>query len=309
MARRSGLGRGLGALIPPEVRQHAESELRDIPVADIRPNPNQPRSHFDDEMLASLTDSIRSVGVLQPILVRDTGGEFELIAGERRWRAAKRAGLQTIPALVRSVGEESTLEQALVENVQRQDLNAIEEAHAYQQLIEHFQLTQEQVAQRVGKSRSTVANFLRLLQLPPGIQRLVVEGQLSGAHARAVLGTPDRAYQEALAKRAVAEGMSVRAVEEAVRARSGRDTPAGGTGAGASAGASGAPTSTAGSAAPDRPRAKLPEPGLAEVEKLLSEHLDTRVAVEMGSKKGRIIVDFADLEDLERIYRRMNSVR
>ena len=290
MARRSGLGRGLGALIPQEIRSGNGSILQEIPLASIQANPHQPRSHFDEETLASLTDSIKVLGVLQPVLVRATGLEtYELIAGERRWRAARRAGLQTIPALVKTVEDRGSLEQALVENLHRQDLNPLEEAAAYQQLIEDFHLTQEEVGSRVGKSRASITNTLRLLQLPPIIQKAVAESQLSAGHARALLGTPDRAFQEALARRAVAEGLSVRAVEEAVRARAGSAGPEGGDGRD-----------------PARKlKGRLPEPGFAELEELLASHLDTRVKVEMARGKGKMMVSFGDLEDLERIYRRM----
>lgn len=301
MARRSGLGKGLGALIPPEVKAgDDEAALREIPLTDISPNPNQPRAHFDEELLASLAESIRALGVLQPVLVREVArGRFELIAGERRWRASRRAGLQTIPAIVRTIDNRDSLEQALVENLHRQDLNPLEEAGAYQQLIEDFDLTHDEVAARVGKSRASVSNTLRLFQLPPSIQRMVADGQLSAGHARALLGTPDRAFQEALARRVSSEGLSVRAVEEAVRARAsgGRPEPSsGGQGPGNGRAPGGA-----------GPRPSLPEPGVPELEELLSEHLDTRVKVELGSKRGRVVIDFADLEDLERIYRRMTT--
>ena len=287
MARRSGLGRGLGALIPSEVTADRVSALVDIPVSRIIPNSFQPRRHFDEESLAALTASVRELGVLQPVLVRPAQDDlFELVAGERRWRAAKRAGLQTIPALVRQVGDDASLEQALVENLHRQDLNPLEEAAAYRQLLEDFNLTHEELATRVGKSRAAITNTLRLFQLPPTIQRLVAEGQLAEGHARALLGTPDRAFQEALARRAVGEGLSVRAVEDAVRARNqlgGAAPPA---------------------AAPGR---RLRPPGLLELEELLSTHLDTRVKVEMSAKKGRVLIEFATLEDLERIYRAMTE--
>src|SRR5581483_5147662 len=215
-------------------------------------------------------------------------GHYELIAGERRWRAAKRAGLQTVPALVKDVQDASSLEQALVENLHRQDLNPLEEGAAYQQLIEDFQLNHDELAARVGKSRAAISNTLRLFQLPPTIQRLVADNQLSAGHARALLGTPDRAFQEALAKRAVAESLSVRAVEDAVRSRNelGAAVPSG-------AGGGGAGTATAG---------RLRPPGLMELEELLSRHLDTRVKVEMGGRKGKMVIEFADLEDLERLY-------
>ena len=219
MARRSGLGRGLGALIPPSTGE-AESAYQQLPVSAIQPNPNQPRKTFDEEALAGLTASVREIGVLQPVLVRPLAEEgFVLIAGERRWRAAKRAGLQLIPALVRTTDDTGALQQALVENIQRENLNPLDEAAAYQQLIEDFKLTHDEVATRVGKSRAAITNALRLFQLPPSIQKLVVEGSLSAGHARALLGSPDRVFQESLARRAVADGLSVRAVEEAVRHR------------------------------------------------------------------------------------------
>jgi len=288
VARRSGLGKGLGALIPTEVREDRTSALAEIPIGSVRPNSFQPRKAFDEETLADLTASVRELGVLQPILVRPVDDDrFEIIAGERRWRAAKRAGLQTIPAIIKEVTDAASLEQAVVENLHRQDLNALEEAAAYQQLIEDFHLTHDELAARVGKSRAAISNTLRLFQLPPTIQRLVAEGQLSAGHARALLGTPDRAFQESLAKRAVSESLSVRAVEDAVRTRNelGAAVPSG----------DGTPD-----AAPKRKG--LPQPGLVELEDLLSRHLDTRVKVEMGGKKGRMVIEFAGLEDLERLY-------
>src|SRR6204780_5252203 len=221
MARRSGLGKGLSALIPSEATGEMDSALRVVPISHIKPNAFQPRSHFDEESMSSLAASIREVGVLQPVLVREVGGEeesYELIAGERRWRPARRAGLQTIPVLVQpDTGDVTSLEQALVENLHREDLNALQEAAAYQQLIDEFGLTHEQVASRVGKSRTTVTNTLRLLQLPAGVQRALADGTISAGHARALLGTPDRTFQEDLAKRAVSEGLTVRAVEDSVR--------------------------------------------------------------------------------------------
>jgi len=282
VARPGGLGRGLGALIPTGVVSNDTVGLQEIPVSAIRPNPQQPREHFDEESLAALAESIREVGVLQPVLVRAGGDGFELIAGERRWRAARRIGLQTIPGIVRTADDASMLQQAIVENVQREELNPLEEAAAYQQLIEDFSLTHDDVAARVGRSRTTITNTLRLLQLPPAIQRYVKDGSLRMGHARALLGTPDRAFQEQLAKRAVAEELSVRDVEEAIRAREDSE-PA---------------------AKIARARAtKLRPPGLLELEELLGDHLETRVRISMGPRRGRVEVDFATLEDLERIYR------
>lgn len=300
MARRSGLGRGLGALIPSEVASsEQDASLRELAVSQIDPNPLQPRERFDEEALVALTASISELGVLQPVLVRPAGDRFELIAGERRWRAAKRAGLQSIPAVVRTVDDTASLEQAVVENLHRQDLNALEEAAAYQQLIEDFGLSHDDVARRVGKSRSAVSNTLRLFQLPPTIQKLVAEGQLAAGHARALLGTPDRSFQEALARRAVADQLSVREVEEAVRARGGETPPEPGAEGAARAGAQGTGGATGTS--------RLRPPGLLELEELLSERLDTRVKVVMGAKRGKVTIDFATLEDLERIYRAMTT--
>jgi ParB family chromosome partitioning protein len=292
VARRSGLGKGLGALIPTEVMAERESALLELPITSIRASAFQPRKNFEEESLVALAASIRELGVLQPVLVRpDDEGTYELVAGERRWRAAKRAGLQTIPALVRDVSDDVSVEQALVENLQREDLNPLEEAAAYQQLIEDFNLTHEELAARVGKSRAAISNTLRLFQLPPAIQRLVAEGQLTEGHARALLGTPDRAFQEALAERIVTEGLSVRTAEEAVRART-------------HPGEGGEPAPNATASPPSR---RLRPPGLLELEELLSQHLDTRVKIDMGAKKGRVIIDFATLEDLERLYRLMTE--
>lgn len=292
MARRSGLGKGLSALIPTEVVGDRSSALREVPIGSIKPNPRQPRVNFDEDTMAALAASIKELGVLQPVLVRQIGGEaaddFELIAGERRWRAARRAGLQTIPVLVQTSDETLALEQALVENLHRQDLNVLEEAAAYQQLIEEFGQTHDQVATRVGRSRAGVTNTLRLLQLPAGAQRLLVEGQISAGHARALLGTPDRGFQESLAQRAAAEGLTVRAVEELVRRREERKAPA----------ANGGTERPAG----EGTARSLPPPGILELEELLSSHLNTRVKVDLSSRRGKVIIDFATLEDLERIY-------
>jgi ParB family transcriptional regulator, chromosome partitioning protein len=300
MARSSGLGKGLSSIIPTAELPDGggttpAAVLADLPVAAISPNPNQPRVHFDEETLSELTASVAEMGVLQPILVRplgehEAGGTaYELIAGERRWRAAQRAGLTTIPAVIRTTDDASSVEQALVENLHRQDLTALEEAAAYQQLIDEFGLTHDQLSTRVGKSRSAITNSLRLLGLPPAVQRLLADGQLSAGHARALLGTPDRSRQERLARDAVAGGWSVRMVEDAVR----RD---------AEPAAQPEQTTTIDGAGLT-PATKLRPPGLLELEHLLAEHLDTRVSVQMTAKRGRVTIDFADLEDLERIYR------
>ncbi len=296
MARRGGLGRGLGALIPPGSTEPgttgdgALAALKELPVSTISPNRRQPRTAFDEEALAALTASIRELGVLQPVLVRATGlGDYELVAGERRWRAAKRAGLHVIPALVRTTDDAASLEQALVENLQREDLNPMDEGAAYQQLIEDFHLTHDEVAARMGKSRTTITNTLRLFQLPPSVQRLVADGKLSAGHARSLLSSPDRAFQEALARRTVSEGLSVRAVEAAARAHGQAKDSTTESGRAATGGGS------------------LRPPGLLELEELLSGHLETRVKVQLGAGRGKVTIEFADLEDLERIYRAMTA--
>ncbi len=309
MARRSGLGKGLSALIPGEVMGESDSLLRVVPISHIRPNVFQPRSHFDEESMAALAASIKAVGLLQPVLVRQLQDEtenYELIAGERRWRAARRAGLQTIPVLVQIADDVGSLEQALVENLHRVDLNALEEAAAYQQLIDEFGLTHEQVASRMGKGRATVTNTLRLLQLPAGAQQALAEGSISAGHARALLGTPDRALQERLVERIVQEGLTVRAVEELVRnggteLRVVPDEPEA-----PEEPAPVAETTTVPVEGIRRPPTrKLPEPGVLELEELLSTYLNTRVKVDIQNRRGRLVVEFATLEDLERIYRAM----
>jgi len=303
MTRRSGLGKGLSSLIPPVDGGSTLGEgdgptLVEIPVAEIVANPHQPRVHFDEESLGELAASIAQIGVLQPVLVRRVEERYQLIAGERRWRAARRAGLPTVPAVIRTTDDVSAIEQALVENLHRADLTPLEEASAYQQLIEDFDLTHDDVAQRVGKSRSSVTNTLRLLGLPPAVQHLLADGKLSAGHARALLGTPDRSLQERLARQAAGEGCSVRTVEEWVRN-------------------GGAPPVPTPAAPPPRPApapidgagitdaTRLRPPGLLELEQLLADLLDTRVGVQMGARRGRVTIEFADLEDLERIYRRI----
>ncbi len=298
MARRSGLGKGLGALIPTELPGQPRSALREVPIANIRPNARQPRTYFDEEAMSALAASIRELGVLQPVLVKELPEEpdtYELIAGERRWRAARRAGLQTIPVLAQSdAGDVQSLEQALVENLHREDLNPLEEAAAYQQLIDDFTFTHEQVAKRVGKSRAAVTNTLRLLQLPAGVQRALADSTISAGHARALLATPDRALQEALVTRIIAEGLTVRAVEDEIRELQER----------VSAAAKAAGITEGATKRPGAPR-RLPEPGLLELEELLAAFLNTRVKVDMRNRRGRLVVEFATLEDLERIYRTM----
>ena len=303
-----GLGRGLGDLFARTDDESGQggtsvplkdgSYFAELPLGQVKPNPKQPRTAFDEDDLEELAASIAEFGVLQPVVVREVGRKrYELVMGERRFRASQRAGLETIPAIVRATEDESLLRDALLENLHRADLNPLEEAAAYQQLIEDFKLSHDDVARRVGKSRSAVSNTLRLFQLPPTIQKLVADTQLSAGHARALLGTPDRAFQEGLARRAVAEQLSVRDVEEAVRARGGEPIAD-------DAGQSGG-SDKRGGASPGS--TKLRPPGMLELEELLSDRLDTRVRVSMGSKRGKVTIDFATLEDLERIYRAMTS--
>jgi ParB family chromosome partitioning protein len=306
MARSSGLGKGLSSIIPssdvPDTGDEPTgAHLSDVPVEAVTPNPNQPRVHFDEESLAELTTSIGQIGVLQPILVRRVGDGYELIAGERRWRAAQRAGLSVIPAVIRLADDVASVEQALVENLHRQDLTALEEAAAYQQLVDEFGLTHDQISNRVGKSRSAITNSLRLLGLPPAVQHLLADGQLSAGHARALLGTPDRTEQERLARVAATEGWTVRMVEDAVRGESADDTATEPTEPPA------APVDGVIDGAGIAGSTKLRPPGLLELETLLADHLDTRVSVQMTAKRGRVTIDFADLEDLERIYRAMTG--
>lgn len=299
MSRRSGLGRGLGALIPQASVSGSESMLRDVPLDQIQPNQFQPRQSFDEEALSALVDSIKAVGILQPVLLRATGDErYELIAGERRFRAAHRAGLATVPALISSIDDVTSLEQALVENVHREDLNALDEAGAYQQLIEDFGLTHEDVGRRVGKSRAAVTNALRLFQLPPTVQRLVRDGRLSSGAARAILATPDRSLQEQIAVDAVRDGLSVRAIEELVRQRS--EPTDGGAEEAAVEEESFAPPLAED---PTNAAPSLRPPGVLDLEELLGDHLNTRVRIDMGGRHGRVLIDFATLDDLERIYR------
>jgi len=297
MARRSGLGKGLGALIPTELPGQSTSALREVPIGNIRPNTRQPRTYFDEEAMSALAASIRELGVLQPVLVKELPGEtdsYELIAGERRWRAARRAGLQSIPVLAQTqTGDVQSLEQALVENLHREDLNPLEEAAAYQQLIDDFSFTHEQVSKRVGKSRAAVTNTLRLLQLPAGVQRALADCTISAGHARALLGTPDRVLQEKLVARIIAEGLTVRAIEDEIRES--QETLS----AGQTAGSTNGKTKRGGG------QRRLPEPGLLELEELLAAFLNTRVKVDLRNRKGRLVIEFATLEDLERIYRAM----
>ncbi|QYJ03288.1 ParB/RepB/Spo0J family partition protein [Nocardioides panacisoli] len=320
-----GLGRGLGSLIPtapPEDAEAVESAggpgaapvatAPDVPALDpasapagggapaaeqqpdlvavdgawftelephrITPNRVQPREVFDEEAMAELVHSVREIGLLQPIVVRPLGDDYELIMGERRWRAAKEAGLERIPAIVRATDDSDMLRDALLENLHRSNLNPLEEASAYQQLLEDFDCTHEELADRIGRSRPQITNTLRLLRLSPEVQRRVAAGVLSAGHARALLGAPDPATQDRLAQRVVAEGISVRALEELV---------------------------SLGDSSEDQPQrrtfARPTAPGLAELDERLGDRLETRVKVSMGKSKGKIAIEFATLEDLQRI--------
>jgi len=266
------LGRGLSSLIP-----GAEDRgLLEVPVSAILPNKRQPRKDFPEETLTALARSIREVGVLQPVVVRRRDGGFELVAGERRVRAARLAGLATIPAIVREGDDSESLREALIENLHREDLGPLEMAAAFQELLEELGVTQETVAERLGWSRAHVANTIRLLSLPGDVQTLLVEQKIQAGHARALLGLPDDESRSTLALRAAAEGLSVRQVEEIVRNYVVRENSDTGTG-------------------------RAVDPVMSEIEELLSEQLATRVMVMLGKRKGKIVVEFATKEDLDRI--------
>jgi ParB family transcriptional regulator, chromosome partitioning protein len=278
--RRGGLGRGLGALIPTGPGEDAIEGARfdEIPLESIEPNPRQPREVFDPDALAELVTSIREVGVLQPVVVRELDpGRYQLIMGERRWRACREAGLETVPAIIRDTPDTALLRDALLENLHRQELNALEEAAAYAQLLDEFGATHEELADRVGRSRSHVTNTLRLLHLTPSVQRRVAAGVLSAGHARALLALESAERQEQIAARVVAEGLSVRAVEEIVAVGVvDRATPT--------------------------PRAKQPlAPALAQLADRLSDRLETRVSVELGRRRGKVVIQFGSVDDLQRI--------
>lgn len=280
--RRTGLGRGLDSLIPSE-SSNEQADFLEVPVDRIEPNPDQPRARFDETGMEELADSIAELGILQPVVVsRGEDERYRLIAGERRWRAARRAGLKTIPAVVRETAGASTLVEALVENVQRQDLTPLEEAHAFKQLMEDSGMTQDEVAKRVGKSRPTISNTVRLLQLPGAVQSMIDAGELSAGHARPLVGLDDEKYAVYLAERAVKDGWSVRQVEEAVRSRKQMD----------------------GSPATSSVREVRPVE-IIELEKRLADVLGSRVQIKYRNQKGRVEIRFGSLEDLERIYRRL----
>jgi ParB family transcriptional regulator, chromosome partitioning protein len=273
----------LSALIP-AAAEEGGSGLLEIPVHGVSPNPKQPRTRFDDETIDSLAASIREVGILQPIVVRRVSGGYELIAGERRLRAARKAGLATIPAVVRDSDDADSLREAIIENIHREDLGPIELAEAFRALLDDLGLKQETLAERLGVSRSHIANTIRLLQLSPEVQQLLVDGKIQAGHARTLLGLPDQEAQAALALRAAAEGLSVREVEELVRLFVDGPPP------------KAEPSRSATSTDPtDR------DPAMTEIEEILSEQLATRVQIELNKKRGRVVIEFGSADDLERI--------
>ena len=309
---RGGLGRGLAALIPPDgngaqaaavaspvqrsvaMRPHSDTAgasgrrtyYAELPTAAVSPNPRQPRQAFDQDAMAELVRSIRAVGLLQPVVVRPVATDrYELVMGERRWRAAAQAGLDRIPAIVRQSGDEAMLRDALLENLHRAELNPLEEAAAYEQLLEDFGCTHEELAQRIGRSRPQISNTLRLLKLSPPVQRRVAAGVLSGGHARTLAAVHDAARQERLAHRVVAEGLSVRALEELV-----------------------AVDDSAGSEPRPRPRRRAATTSeLTELADRLADRFETRVSIDQGKHKGRIVIEFASAEDLARILTMMEA--
>jgi ParB family chromosome partitioning protein len=269
----------LPARVLEEVAGVPGAYLREIPVGDVVPNPKQPRQVFDDEALEELTHSVREFGLLQPIVVREgAGGQYELIMGERRLRASRAAGLETVPAIVRDTTDDAMLRDALLENIHRVQLNPLEEAAAYQQLLEEFGATHEELASKIGRSRSQVTNTIRLMKLPVKVQTRVAAGVISAGHARALLGLPDADAQDALATRIVAEGMSVRATEEAV-AMAVAESPT----------------------AARRSNRKITAPGVEDLAGRLSDVFETKVKVQIGRAKGRIVVEFGSVDDLQRI--------
>ncbi len=306
--QRRGLGRGLGSLIPTgpaeaeeasgapqdqgttesggaatanaELEPVAGAYFAEVPLDQITPNQVQPRQVFDEEAMAELVHSIREIGVLQPVVVRKRGPEqYELVMGERRWRASREAGLDTVPAIVRETDDVDMLRDALLENLHRSQLNPLEEAAAYRQMLDDFGCTHEELAERIGRSRPQISNTLRLLKLSPAVQRRVAAGVLSAGHARALLSVEDSDLQDRLAQRVTAEGISVRALEEIVALREGSE---------------GTPTRRAA-------RPKPFAPGLVDLADRLSDRLETRVKVDLGKSKGKITVEFASLDDLQRI--------
>ena len=290
--KRGGLGKGIGALIPSGEKDAVDvffsseqktsllpvpgAAFASIPVGDIQPNPQQPRDVFEPEAFQELVHSVKEFGVLQPIVVRPAGDRFQLIMGERRWRASKEAGLAEIPAIIRETTDENMLRDALLENLHRSDLNPLEEAAAYKQLLEDFGITQEQLADRLGRSRPQITNTLRLMKLPVAVQEKLVSGVLTSGHARALLSIEDESQVIELANKAIKQGLSVRALEELISVTKGKKSKAtitpGGTGG-----------------------------ALTELEDRLAERLSTSVSIKLGKKRGQLIIDFANFADLRRI--------
>lgn len=275
---KKGLGKGLGALIP-TIAEEKGLKVEEVEINEVKPNPNQPRQHFDEEAFKELVESVKKMGVIQPIVVRARGFEYELIAGERRWRAAKEAGLKTVPAIIKQVDEADSLEIALVENLHREDLNAIEEARAYQELVNRFGLTQEELAEKIGKSRSAVANSLRLLSLPPSVQQLIIDGQLTAGHARAILAVKGEEKQLRLAEKIIGEGLSVREAEKQVQLL---NLP------------------------PSRKKKEQPE-AIKLATKVLRKFFKVPVKIRQTPKKVKVELSFKSLVELEEFYRRVTS--
>jgi ParB family transcriptional regulator, chromosome partitioning protein len=284
-ARAAGQPPGREQDVPGSLVEVAGARFEEIAITAITPNPRQPRRGFDEDTLDELAESIKQVGLLQPVVVRAAGpGRYELVMGERRWRAAQLAGLTEIGAIVKQTQDDDMLRDALIENLHRQQLDPLEEAAAYQQLLDDFGATHEELARKIGRSRPHVSNTLRLLNLPPPVQKRVAAGVLTAGHARALLGLEDQGAQERLASRIVAEGLSVRAVEEIVAVGS-AESPA----------------------SRPRPAARPPTaPALRHLADRLSDLFETRVKVELGRRKGKIVVEFATIDDLERIVKAMS---
>jgi ParB family chromosome partitioning protein len=287
MARRGGLGTGLDALIPTSltVGDKEVGQQNEVAISAISPNPRQPRTHFDPVALDELIASIKEIGILQPPVVRQTTpGKYELIMGERRFRAAKAAGLKTIPVIIRQTPDNELLREALIENIHRSQLNALEEAAAYSQLLTDFNCTHDELAQKLGRSRPLISNTIRLMNLPTSVQQKLASGVLSAGHARALLGLSDAGAIEKLATRIVTEGLSVRATEEII--------------------SSGAPK---GQSAKKPKQTKSASPELQEIAERIGDALDTRVSIQGSAKKGTIIIEFAGAEDLKRITKALEN--
>ena len=289
MAKRGGLGTNLDALIPLTINNNNQEEVvgaqDEIDIDLIDPNPRQPRTVFDPEALQELVASIKEIGILQPPVVRRNGSRYELIMGERRYRASRLAGLKTIPVIIRQTPNNELLREALIENIHRSQLNALEEGAAYSQLLNDFNCTQEELAVKLGRSRTVITNMMRLLNLPTSVQQKVAAGTISAGHARALLGLSDNVAIEKLANRIIAEGLSVRTVEEIIA------------------------ISKPASAKKKSGTAKMQSPELKEIAEKLGDVLDTRVRIEAGGGKGEIIVEYSGAEDLQRLIKLISSAR